>query len=67
LVIYIFIEDRSKLDFYKWRREQCVDGDIVDLIDEKWVHTMNGSDWRNLNKRPSFIEEVLLEFELKIK
>ena len=59
-------EDRSKLQFCRWRREQCADGDIVDVIDDKWVHTMNGSDWRNLKKRPSFIEEVLSEFENKI-
>lgn len=60
------LENTANLAFAQWEREQCADGDIVDIIDRAWVHTMNGSDWRKLNKRATFIEEVLLEFSSKI-
>lgn len=39
------------------------EGRMIELIDNKWVHTLNGSNWRNLNWEDKAVENILEAFE----
>lgn len=64
-------EDVSKLCFPNWERIKIREGEIrqsdyVDFIDNKWVHTINGSNWMEVSGKDAIIEKTLLQFENNI-
>ena len=57
--------------FPTWKRINIGPGesrqsDFIDFIDNRWVHTINGSDWFTSKKKDKQIEEILKTFELNI-
>lgn len=58
--------------FPAWERVKILLGnvrqsDFIDFIDNKWVHTINGGNWFMAATEKFRIEDILNEFELKVK
>ncbi len=53
------------ITFVKWDRIYSQRGKVVDVFDEKWIHTLNGSNWRGLDVDENEMEKIIEEFEYR--